>query len=127
MKRRHPILVVEDDPTLRESMSRILRTEGHAVIEAEDGARALELSRSHEPSLVVLDCFMPGMDGEMVLQQMRDELAEAAPPAVALTGSGAQNRRAEDVGAVLGLVKPFQVEELLSAVARFKRDSRSDA
>jgi len=127
MSRKRPILVVDDDPDLREALSRILRTEGHVVIEAGDGPSALALSRQHAPSLLLLDGFMPDMDGEMVLSALRSELADEAPPAVVLTANGKQTERAVKSGAVLGLCKPFQVEELLHAVERFKRDSGPDA
>ncbi len=119
-----PILVVDDDPTLRRALSRILRSEGHAVVEAGTGDDALKAAREHAPSLVLLDYAMPGMDGESVLEAMRAEHKEATPPAVLLTASGRQQERATEIGAVLGLCKPFRVEELLAAV---KRHRRSDA
>jgi DNA-binding response OmpR family regulator len=120
----NPILVVDDDPTLRRALSRILRSEGHTVIEAGSGVAALKAAREHLPSLVLLDYAMPGMDGEGVLEAMRAEHKEAMPPAVLLTASGRQQERANEIGAVLGLCKPFRVETLLAAV---KRHRRSDA
>ncbi|MFK7998890.1 MAG: response regulator [Polyangiales bacterium] len=119
-----PILVVDDDPTLRRAVSRILRSEGHTVVEAGNGDAALQAAREHEPSLVVLDYAMPGMDGEGVLNAMRAEYKGEMPPALLLTASGRQQERAEEIGAVLGLCKPFRVEDLLAAV---KRHRRSDA
>lgn len=116
-----PILVVDDDPALRTALARILRAEGHAVIEAGDGDSAVALSREHHPSLLVLDYVMPGMDGEMVLATLRHELDEEMPPALLLTASGQQQARATQIGAVLGLCKPFRVEELLEAVDRHRR------
>lgn len=116
-----PILVVDDDATLRRALSRILRSEGHAVVEAADGRAALMAMRSCAMSLVVLDYAMPGMDGEMVLAALRDEHAERMPPALLLTGSGQQQERAARMGAAMGLCKPFRVEELLDAVARHRR------
>jgi DNA-binding response OmpR family regulator len=120
----NPILVVDDDPTLRRALSRILRSEGHTVVEAGSGVAALKAAREHLPSLVLLDYAMPGMDGEGVLEAMRAEHKEAMPPAVLLTASGRQQERANEIGAVLGLCKPFRVETLLAAV---KRHRRSDA
>lgn len=122
-----PILVVDDEPALRRALSRILRTHGHEVLEASDGHEALSLLREREPSLVVLDYMMPGMDGEMVLEAMRDELSGGVPPALLLTASEFAQQRAQEMGALLGLPKPFQVPELLAAVARFKRDQLPDA
>lgn len=116
-----PILVVDDDPQIRRALSRILRHEGHEVLEAADGEAALALTREHAPSLVVIDYMMPGMDGEMVLAHMRAEHQSESPPAVLLTASGLQQERAEQIGAVLGLCKPFQVEELLAAIQRHRR------
>ena len=116
-----PILVVDDDPTLRRALSRILRSEGHEVVEAASGVDALEAARHCEPALVLLDYAMPGMDGESVLGAMREEHKEATPPAVLLTASGQQQQRAEQMGAVLGLCKPFRVQDLLDAVRRHRR------
>ncbi|MFT5354606.1 MAG: DNA-binding response OmpR family regulator [Polyangiales bacterium] len=124
MPDNNPILVVDDDPTLRRALSRILRSEGHTVVEAGSGVAALKAAREHLPSLVLLDYAMPGMDGEGVLEAMRAEHKEAMPPAVLLTASGRQQERANEIGAVLGLCKPFRVETLLAAV---KRHRRSDA
>lgn len=120
-----PILVVDDDPTLRKAVSRILRHRGHRVVEAQDGPTALEQTRQHQPSLVVLDYSMPGMDGKNVIDAMREEHAEAAPPAVLLTASG-KHRNAAELGAVQGLGKPFKVDELLQAVAAHRRVYRRD-
>jgi two-component system OmpR family response regulator len=122
-----PILVVDDDPTLLRALGRILRHEGHEVIEAADGATALALSRQHHPSLVVLDYMMPGMDGETVLAMLRAEHEEDAPPTVLLTASSAAQRRAKQMGAVIGLEKPFVVEDLLDAVDRHRRAERRRA
>jgi CheY-like chemotaxis protein len=119
------ILVVDDDPALRRALSRILRHEGHTVIEAESGPSALELTRKHRPSLLVLDYAMPGMDGEMALDELRKELRDDAPPAVLLTASGREQERALAMGAVKGLPKPFAVEELLETIARHKRGDAS--
>lgn len=116
-----PILVIDDDPHLREALARILQSEGHVVLTAPDGPTALEMTRAHHPSLLVLDYMMPGMDGEMVLGALRDELSEDAPPALLLTASGRSQARAQQIGAVMGLEKPFNVPELLEAVERHRR------
>ena len=62
-----PILVVDDDPMLRTSLTRILRTEGHDVIDTASGPEALSMIRNYRPRLVILDTSLRGMDGEMVL------------------------------------------------------------
>lgn len=122
-----PILVVEDDPALRDALVRILRNEGHEVIEAGDGLSALRMSHAHRPCLVVLDYVMPGMDGEMVLEALREQMGVDAPPALLLTTTGRQQQRALQIGAVLGLEKPFRVEDLLAAVASHRRVTQAQA
>jgi CheY-like chemotaxis protein len=127
IKAGRAILVVEDDPHLRHALSRILRSEGHEVLEASDGPTAILLAKEHGPDLVVLDYMMPGMDGEMVLDALRADLRDAAPPAVLLTVSPFQQKRAIEIGAVLGLEKPFRVPELLDAVAIHRRSAKREA
>lgn len=115
--RNRPILVVEDDPLLRAALARILRGEGHDVLEAADGDAALMIARSVGLRMMVVDYSMPGLDGESVLRQLREDLADEAPRAVLLTGGAHEQARAEALG-VLGLCKPFQVETLLAALER---------
>lgn len=115
---RGPILIVDDDPTLREALGRILRAEGHEVLEAASGDEAVVAARRERPALMVVDYAMPGMDGEMVLDALRSELD--GTPTVLLTTTDQQQLRAERLGA-LGLCKPFQVEELLAAVDRHQQ------
>ncbi len=122
-----PILVVDHDPLLRESMSRILRDDGHDVIEASDADAALRLGREHRPSLLVVDDVLPGVDGVGLLSSFRAALQEAAPPAVLLVGGGAVPVRAFELGARIGLRKPFQVEDLLRAVRQHRRSAGPDA
>jgi DNA-binding response OmpR family regulator len=118
---RHPILVVDDDPHLREALARILQSEGHRVLTAADGPTALELTKTHAPSLLVLDYMMPGMDGGALLGALREELRERTPPTLLLTASGGSQERADEIGAVMGLEKPFNVPELLEAVECHRR------
>jgi len=115
-KEQSTILVVDDDPTLRKALSRILRHAGHLVLEAPDGPTALALMRECSLALLVLDYMMPGMDGGMVLRELRRELRDAAPPTLLLTACDSQAARAVELGAACGVTKPFRVEQLLDAV-----------
>ena len=108
-----PILIVEDDAALLSALGRILRAEGHVVIEAASGLEAVSTARRERPSLLVLDCTMPGMDGEMVLEALRPELKHTRT--VLLTTTPSQEARAHRLGAE-SLGKPFRVEDLLRAV-----------
>jgi DNA-binding response OmpR family regulator len=75
------ILLAEDAENLAAIVTRELRANGYEVIRAADGATALELHRSHQPDLVVLDWILPGLDGLAVLRALR---LEAATPVLML-------------------------------------------
>jgi DNA-binding response OmpR family regulator len=115
--------LVEDDPDLRASLARILRGEGHEVLEAGDGDTALDIARAVGVRMLVVDYSMPGLDGESVLRQLREDLAEEAPDAVLLTAGAHEQARAQALG-VLGLCKPFQVESLLAALEQRPNPTR---
>ena len=78
MTTRSPlVLIVDDEPHLRNGLRRILEKEGYEVTTASDGETALELAREKMPDIVVLDIMMPGMDGREVCQRIREITAEA--------------------------------------------------
>ncbi len=79
------ILVVDDDPAVRALLSRYLQLEGYEVIEASDGAAALDSIKEHPPDLVLLDRVLPGEDGLDVLTRLR---RENDVPVILLTGLG---------------------------------------
>ncbi|NDD39135.1 MAG: response regulator [Verrucomicrobia bacterium] len=79
------VLLVEDDPTLREMMSRIIENEKFPVTVAENGLRALELVKQTIPQLIVLDIMMPVMDGFQFLGELRQRKEWAHIPVVVLT------------------------------------------
>jgi DNA-binding response OmpR family regulator len=71
MESRHTVLIVEDDPSLRRVLSDKLQTEGFDVIEAGDGKAGLDIALREHPSCILLDIFMPRMDGISMLAQLR--------------------------------------------------------
>jgi CheY-like chemotaxis protein len=85
-RRDLPVLVVDDDATLRELARRILEKEGYAVIEAENGRVALERARHTLPGLVVLDLIMPEMDGFEFVAEFRKREDWRAIPIIVVTG-----------------------------------------
>jgi two-component system OmpR family response regulator len=72
-----PVLVVEDDPDVRDLLTTRLGFLGHAVVAASSGEEALELATASPPSLVLLDILLPGIDGWEVLRQLRSAAATA--------------------------------------------------
>ncbi|HZJ03236.1 MAG TPA: response regulator transcription factor, partial [Thermoleophilia bacterium] len=109
------ILIVEDDPSLREVAGLALRAEGYRVAEAVDGPGALELVESERPDLVLLDIMLPGLDGFEVCRRIR---RTSLVPIVMLTA------RASTIDVVVGLesgaddyvTKPFELPELVARI-----------
>ena len=110
------VLVVDDDPEIRDSLRRGLSVEGYAVSLAADGSEALDAARDRAPDLVVLDLMLPKLDGLEVCRRLR--MAEGSLPIVLLTARDAVADRVAglETGADDYLVKPFAFEELLARV-----------
>lgn len=112
------ILVVEDDPNIRECLCELLRSEGYPVVSAADGAEALEkLATISRPTLVLLDLMMPRVDGWQVLKIMREQ-DHLAPVPVIITSATADLR-----GGLRGaneiIKKPYDLDALLNLVAKY--------
>jgi CheY-like chemotaxis protein len=78
----NPVLVVDDDPSVRELVARVLTREGYQVHAAADGPAGLDLARRVNPRAIVLDALMPGMDGWAVLAALKADPATAAIPVI---------------------------------------------
>jgi CheY-like chemotaxis protein len=112
------VLVVEDDPDLRQLVELILESAGYGVKTAEDGQVALERLADGLPCLILLDMRMPRMDGWQFARAFRARYQHRAP-IVVVTAAEEAARRAADIGADDHLDKPFDIDDLLRTVARF--------
>jgi CheY-like chemotaxis protein len=110
-----PILVVEDDPAIRESVCTILADEGYAVLSAVNGKDAIELlrSQSERPRLILLDLMMPVMNGWEFYARTRLDGAIASIPVVVMSAYEGDAR----TGSLMLLKKPLRLDELLAAVS----------
>jgi two-component system response regulator MprA len=117
------ILVVDDDPSLRQALKRALRLEGYDVELAAGGAEALDAIAADAPDLVVLDVAMPGLDGLDVSRRLRS--GGNRVPILMLTARDAIGDRVAglDAGADDYVVKPFALEELFARVRALSRRS----
>ncbi len=116
------VLIVDDEPNIREVVGLYLRRDGHDVVSAADGQEALELFRSSDPDLVVLDLMLPKLNGLEVCRRMQ---AERRVPLIMLTARGAEEERLVGlgIGADDYVVKPFSPRELAARVSAVLRRS----
>jgi DNA-binding response OmpR family regulator len=109
------ILIVEDDPTLQETLAYNLNKQGYQVVTAGDGQTALKNARDHKPELIVLDLMLPLLDGFEVCRILRQEMNT---PIIILTARDDEIDRV--IGLELGaddyLTKPFSMREFLARV-----------
>ncbi|GHJ97390.1 DNA-binding response regulator [Streptomyces sp. NE5-10] len=117
------ILIVDDEPAVREALRRSLAFEGYATREAVDGVDALAAMESYAPDLVVLDVQMPRMDGLTAARRIR--AAGSTVPLLMLTARDTVGDRVTglDAGADDYLVKPFELDELFARIRALLRRS----
>ncbi len=114
------ILVVDDDDGVRESLEDALEASGYPVRAEASGHAAIAAIREERPAVVVTDIHMPGGDGFDVLEHAR---SLSMGPAVVVLSAGNDpddRRRAEELGAVAYIPKPFEVARLLAIVRRYQ-------
>ena len=115
------ILVIDDEPKVRQMVHRILAVAGHSVVEADDGAAALSQMRREAPAVVLTDILMPGTEGIETIFKIRRARPEIR--IIAMSGGGQAGeldllKLAEGAGANAVLAKPFRAAELTAAVDR---------
>lgn len=118
-RRARPILVVDDDPSIRQLVGDVLEEAGYDVLLAADGAQALSVLADASPSLLLLDIQMPGVDGPALARELRMRLRQI--PLVVMTGLARPEREADRCNAIACLPKPFDTDALMQVVRRFSR------
>jgi len=116
---RH-ILIVEDEPTLRDVFRRVLESSGYRISEAGTGAEARAAVLADMPDLVMLDLGLPDVSGLDIAREIRNDPATAHIPVIALTGrAGVGDRQAcLDAGCQAYFAKPPSTKELLRRLPR---------
>ncbi len=112
------VVLVDDEPNIRETVAFILDAEGIDVETASDGARGLDAVRRARPKVVLLDVMMPEMDGYQVCRAIREDPTLAGVYVLILTAKGqkADELKAMEVGADRYVSKPFDDEVVLSLI-----------
>ncbi len=122
------ILIVDDDPDIRDVLKLTLSEENYEVIEAENGEEALKIISAKAPDLILLDYKMPKMDGRQVCRHVKKDILLRHLPIIMVTGKGEINDKVNgiDAGADDYVVKPFEPKELLARIRMIIRRTERD-
>lgn len=122
------ILVADDKASSRELVRTVLEHCGYQVIEASNGAEAVEIARASEPQLILLDLLMPALDGFGVVQKLRSDHRFALTPIVALTASAMHGDREKALAAGFSgyITKPIRLTSLREEVERLLNPLSTD-
>jgi two-component system, chemotaxis family, chemotaxis protein CheY len=112
-----PILVVEDDADIRETIAAILEMEGYVVVLASNGEEAITAMAYRKPSLVLLDMRMPVLDGWGFARVLHERGVKV--PIIVMTAAQDAGRWAREIGAQGFIAKPFDLSDLLYQVERY--------
>jgi two-component system chemotaxis response regulator CheY len=115
---RKRILTVDDSKTMRDMVSFTLKSAGFDVVEAVDGANALDVLAGTAVDAIITDINMPNMDGVTLVQRLRAQPKFKATPILILTTEGSDDKKAQgrNAGATGWIVKPFAPEKLLQVL-----------
>ena len=117
MSAARTVLLVEDDFDVRESISDVLRDEGFAVVTASDGREALDrLESGVQPSVILLDLMMAGMNGFQFREAQLEDARFAAIPVVVLTADRMSDGKIGELGIAAHVRKPVRIEQLVDAL-----------
>ena len=114
------ILSIDDDASIRQFLSAVLKADGYEVLLAADGAAGVTAAKAELPDAILLDLIMPYASGFEVLRHLRDDPATREIPVLVLSTQGGEDDivRALDQGAEDFLIKPFYARELLARRSR---------
>ncbi len=116
-----PILVVDDERDNRALLRRLLEISGFQVVEARDGVEALEIAETTPPALVLLDLFMPRLDGWQTANRLRAIPALAQVPIMVLSASGLRDGAARALAAGCNdyVSKPIEINDFMRRVRSY--------
>ncbi|MFA5311055.1 MAG: response regulator [Candidatus Omnitrophota bacterium] len=122
------ILIVDDDPDIRDVLKLTLSEENYEILEACDGEAALKLVHSNQPDLILLDYQIPKVDGREVCRRIKKDLLLRHLPIIMVTGKGDINDKVGgiDAGADDYVVKPFEPKELMARIRMILRHTERD-
>ncbi len=112
------IIIIDDDPDILETVTRVLHSEHHDVTVAANGAQGIQLIKSRPQDLILCDITMPIVDGYNVFRNIKNDSKTSAIPFIFITARGARadQRKGMEMGADDYLIKPFSAKELIACV-----------
>jgi DNA-binding response OmpR family regulator len=122
------IVVAEDDDAIAHMVTMALGDAGYLCIRARDGAEALQITRMHQPDLLVLDVMMPRLDGREVATKLKQDVLLSKIPILMLTAQGDVDSRVKglDAGADDYMTKPFDLRELAARIRALIRSNQRE-
>ena len=115
------VLVVDDDPSIRNLLAEELRYSGYSVSVARNGSEALDCLDVMTPDVIVLDLMVPVMDGWTFVKRYRNHAGRRAAAIIAVSAEGDLPPRYESLGVAAFLRKPFDLNELANCIAQLTR------
>ncbi|MDO8661629.1 MAG: response regulator [Candidatus Omnitrophota bacterium] len=122
------ILIVDDDPDIRDVLKLTLSEENYEILEAGDGEEALKVIHDNQPDLILLDYKIPKVDGREVCRRIKNDLLLRHLPIIMVTGKGEIKDKVDgiDAGADDYVVKPFEPKELMAHIRMILRHTERD-
>ncbi|MFH0854918.1 MAG: response regulator [Candidatus Omnitrophota bacterium] len=122
------ILIVDDDPDIRDVLKLTLSEENYEILEVGDGEEALKVIHDNQPDLILLDYKIPKIDGREVCRRIKSDLLLRHLPIIMVTGKGDISDKVDgiDAGADDYVVKPFEPKELLARIRMILRHTERD-
>jgi len=116
------ILIIDDDPSILETVADLLETAGYQALAALGGAQGVKVARTERPDLILVDYHMPEMDGLGVAERLKADAATRRIPVIALTsGTAADANKLIEAGCIGFIPKPFDAETFPGLIIEFVR------
>lgn len=121
------ILIVDDDPAIRNLLVELLTDEGYQTLEAVNGLEAVALAQGAVPDLILMDLMLPVLDGAVATQTLKGAAETGGIPIIAMSAGANLRLHADTLPADGVLAKPFDLDELLAEIAiQLRRARRED-
>jgi len=112
------VLIVDDQFGIRTLLNEVLQKEGYEIFQAANGLQALHIIKKHSPDLVLLDMKIPGMDGLEILEKLKEIDSEVRVLIMTAYGELDMIEKTKKLGALAHFSKPFDIDEVRSAVKK---------